>query len=180
MLVFRLSNRLCRKRTACMHPGRLALIQLQDKAMPGLNFHLSSIHFLFSLVLLLCCRSFTNFHPAEGLWNMSVTEISKGGSGASFTQASAIPLTTLFTPHADCTAASAYESTTWAGNQWAYQLDSGISKPTCYPSSYSDYQYDSGLWYSPGVCPYSYEYVATSVQRPASGNATTLAVCCPP
>ncbi|KAI1334398.1 hypothetical protein F5Y15DRAFT_291964 [Xylariaceae sp. FL0016] len=111
---------------------------------------------------------------------MSVTEISKAGSGASFTQKTASALTTVITPKADCTAASAYEPTTWAGNQWAYQLDSGISKETCYPSSYSDYQYNSGLWYSPGVCPLSYEYVATSIQSSASGPATTLAVCCPP
>ncbi|KAI1868231.1 hypothetical protein JX265_007054 [Neoarthrinium moseri] len=93
---------------------------------------------------------------------------------------SAIALTTVFTPKSDCTAASAYASTTWAGNQWAYQLDSGISKATCYPSSYSAYQYKSGLWYSPGVCPLSYNYVATSIIRPTSGPATTLAICCPP
>ncbi|KAK9792852.1 hypothetical protein AB5N19_00124 [Seiridium cardinale] len=111
---------------------------------------------------------------------MSVTDISKSGNGASFTQTSASALTTIFTPNSDCTAASAYASTTWAGNQWAYQLDSGMSKSTCYPSSFSAYQYKSGYWYSPGVCPLSYNYVATSINRPTSGPATTLAICCPP
>ena len=111
---------------------------------------------------------------------MSATEIKQDGLSASFTQTSAIPLTTVLTPSDDCTAASAYESTEWAGAQRAYQLDSGINKPSCYPESYSEYQYDSGLWYSPGVCPHLYNYVATAVYRPESGPATTLAVCCPP
>lgn len=111
---------------------------------------------------------------------MSVTRISKSGSGSSLTQSSTIPLTTVLTPNADCTAPSAYVATPWANNQIALQLDSGFSKSTCYPSSYGQIQYDSGLWYSPGVCPYSYEYVATSVQRGAGGDATTLAICCPP
>ncbi|KAF4946354.1 hypothetical protein FSARC_14215 [Fusarium sarcochroum] len=71
-------------------------------------------------------------------------------SGADFTQTAVIPLTTIFTPNEDCTAASAYDSTIWAGNQWAYQLDSGISKASCYPSNYKNYQYRSKLWYSPG------------------------------
>lgn len=109
-----------------------------------------------------------------------MSSVTQYQSGAAFTQTSAIPLTTILTPNADCTAASAYVSTFWAGNQWAYQLDSGIRKPTCYPSDYSAYQYKSKLWYSPGVCPQSYQYVATSTITHDNAPVTTFAVCCPP
>ncbi|KAK3719904.1 hypothetical protein LTR37_004027 [Vermiconidia calcicola] len=113
---------------------------------------------------------------------MSITQLSIDGRGASLTQTAAIPLTTIFTPPFDCTAPEAYDRTEWAGNQWAFQLDSGVNTPSCYPSSYSEYQSNGRrLWYSPGVCPHLYEYVATSIRSAEdAGPATTLAICCPP
>lgn len=92
------------------------------------------------------------------------------------------PLTRIFTPSPDCTNPSAYTSSLWANNQYAYQLDSGVSKYSCYPTKYSSLQIDKSSYYSPGVCPLSYEYVATSTARGPAENAAvaTYTVCCPP
>lgn len=82
-------------------------------------------------------------------------------------------LTTLFTPPPDCSNPSAYATTYHSNNHYVYQLDSGIQRPSCYPSGYSSI-IEASSYFSPGVCPLSYEYVSTSTTR-----GTTIAVCCP-
>jgi hypothetical protein len=108
-----------------------------------------------------------------------MTSISEYEEVSSFTQTSSIPLTTIFTPNKDCTDDDAWKTLTGADYVW-HELDDGILKTTCYPSSYVKYQYNSNDWYSPGVCPLSYVYVATSVVSQGDEPATTFAVCCPP
>ncbi|KAK5171429.1 uncharacterized protein LTR77_004573 [Saxophila tyrrhenica] len=93
--------------------------------------------------------------------------------------ASTPSLTTPLTFPPDCTAPSAWSSTRWANNQIAYQLDSGVHQYTCYPPRYSSLQYEGSGWYSPGVCPASWEYVATSVMTGDLGVVRTGVVCCP-
>jgi hypothetical protein len=103
-----------------------------------------------------------------------------------FTQAGyagILPLTTIYSPSLDCAAASAYTTSVWAdkingGDEIAILLDDGAHISSCYPSSYSKYQYHTGYYYSPGVCPSSYQYVATSVQSDDSEQPLTLILCC--
>lgn len=89
-----------------------------------------------------------------------------------------IPLVDIFTPPRDCTAASAYAPTIWAGNQVAYTPKPSAKRPACYPtlSAYNS----GGLWYSPGVCPTGYNYVATTSILRTQGSFVTMAYCCPP
>lgn len=92
------------------------------------------------------------------------------GSSGGISQ-SALPLTTLFTPPSDCRASSAY----WQpGNATSIN-----STTTCYPQSWESYQKTANGFYSPGVCPLSYEWPTVSVVPAPDGIPVTQAVCCP-
>ena len=101
---------------------------------------------------------------------MTPTAVPQSNIGK-FTQTSGIALTTRFTAPTDCTDADAY----------SYWWNTASS---CFPSpKFGSYQESASnsLWYSPGVCPYKYNYVATSVQSSGPGGLPiTLAICCPP
>lgn len=89
-----------------------------------------------------------------------------------FTQSGAIALTTVFTPPAPCLDPTLYPT----APSWAIFSSSCAPYPN---SAWFNYQRAASSWYSPGVCPHSYEYVATSIQQLEGGGRITLAVCCP-
>ncbi|CEI63728.1 unnamed protein product [Fusarium venenatum] len=96
----------------------------------------------------------------------------------SSTEQPSLPLTTIFTPSKDCTGDDAFKSRT-VGSYVYCQLEDGADRSTCYPSSYSEYQYDTMKYYSPGVCPLSYVYLLTFKSGLGNSPTTTYATCCP-
>ncbi|KAL7623634.1 hypothetical protein AAE478_005186 [Parahypoxylon ruwenzoriense] len=84
------------------------------------------------------------------------------------------PLTTSFTPPADCVTSSALY---WVNTQSTfYWLHGRPSQSSCFPDNYSPYQ---NQYYSPGICPASY---TRACEAPSSSDGTmvvTRATCCP-
>ncbi|KAI1399133.1 hypothetical protein F4819DRAFT_430556 [Hypoxylon fuscum] len=83
------------------------------------------------------------------------------------------PLTTSFTPPADCTASSALYWINTANT--FYFLHGSPGQSSCFPDNYSPYQ---NQYYSPGICPAGYTRACESLSTSASHTATQ-AVCCP-
>ena len=79
-----------------------------------------------------------------------------------------LPLTTEFTPPADC-------FKTWTvdfydKSKLNHDFDH-VQATSCYPSGFT---WDLAIYlWSPGVCPHDYFTVSTSIQ-----DSTTLAACC--
>ncbi|KAI2471540.1 hypothetical protein F4781DRAFT_386588 [Annulohypoxylon bovei var. microspora] len=84
------------------------------------------------------------------------------------------PLTTSFTPPADCTASSALYWVSTAST--FYWLHGRPGQSSCFPDNYSPYQ---NQYYSPGVCPVGYTRGCESVSTGNDNSATTHATCCP-
>ncbi|KAI0384634.1 hypothetical protein F5Y04DRAFT_277364 [Hypomontagnella monticulosa] len=83
------------------------------------------------------------------------------------------PLTTTFTPPADCVASSALY---WVRTSSTfYWLHGQPAQSSCFPDNYSPYQ---DQYYSPGICPAGYTRACESVST-SGGVATTRATCCP-
>ncbi|KAI1374846.1 hypothetical protein F4677DRAFT_158382 [Hypoxylon crocopeplum] len=84
------------------------------------------------------------------------------------------PLTTSFTPPADCTASSALY---WVNTvSTFYWLHGPPLQSSCFPDSYSPYQ---NQYYSPGICPAGYTRACESVSTSGAVHAATRATCCP-
>ncbi|KAI0830915.1 hypothetical protein F5Y06DRAFT_204798 [Hypoxylon sp. FL0890] len=84
------------------------------------------------------------------------------------------PLTTSFTPPADCTASSAlYWVKTSSTFYWLHGLP---GQSSCFPDNYSP---SLNQYYSPGVCPVGYTRACESASSGASNVGTTRATCCP-
>ncbi|KAI1106456.1 hypothetical protein F4804DRAFT_30122 [Jackrogersella minutella] len=84
------------------------------------------------------------------------------------------PLTTTFTPPADCTASSALY---WVNTESTfYWMHGRPGQSSCFPDSYSPYQ---NQYYSPGICPVGYTRACESVMTGSGPSATTHATCCP-
>jgi hypothetical protein len=90
------------------------------------------------------------------------------------------PLTTVFTPPSSCFKPSQWLSSpnTWSGGITAFGVNI-VDVPQCYPSGLSEYTTDNTVWFSPGVCPESWNYLAT-MTRVTGGSTITSAYCCPP
>ncbi|KAI1410041.1 hypothetical protein F5Y13DRAFT_168865 [Hypoxylon sp. FL1857] len=84
------------------------------------------------------------------------------------------PLTTSFTPPADCTASSALYWVNTAST--FYWLHGQPGQSSCFPDNYSPYQ---NQYYSPGICPAGYTRACESASSGGDNVATTRATCCP-
>ncbi|KAI0133417.1 hypothetical protein F4776DRAFT_135439 [Hypoxylon sp. NC0597] len=84
------------------------------------------------------------------------------------------PLTTSFTPPADCTASSALYWVNTAST--FYWLHGRPGQSSCFPDNYSPYQ---NQYYSPGICPAGYTRACESASWGGDNIATTRATCCP-
>ncbi|KAI2632687.1 hypothetical protein GGS26DRAFT_87486 [Hypomontagnella submonticulosa] len=84
------------------------------------------------------------------------------------------PLTTTFTPPANCVASSALY---WVKTSSTfYWLHGQPAQSSCFPDNYSPSQ---DQYYSPGICPHGYTRACESVSS-TGGVVTTRATCCPP
>ncbi|OTA53696.1 hypothetical protein K449DRAFT_206795 [Hypoxylon sp. EC38] len=84
------------------------------------------------------------------------------------------PLTTSFTPPADCTASSALYWVNTAST--FYWLHGRPGQSSCFPDNYSPYQ---NQYYNPGICPAGYTRACESASRGGDNIATIRATCCP-
>ncbi|OTA96328.1 hypothetical protein M434DRAFT_9000 [Hypoxylon sp. CO27-5] len=84
------------------------------------------------------------------------------------------PLTTSFTPPADCTASSALYWVNTAST--FYWLHGQPGQSSCFPDNYSPYQ---NQYYNPGICPAGYTRACESASRGGDNIATIRATCCP-
>ena len=143
-----------------------SLVFLQPSSSSSSLFLPSSSSFSSSTPYILSSQPASSFVPAA--------------SSSSYTppQTITLPLTTIFTPPADCTKAILSTSWTSLGSDShspeltdAYKLI-----PTCYPTSFILSNYVAV--YSPGVCP---EGFSTAEQRELANHTQTVtfATCCP-
>ncbi|KAI0852114.1 hypothetical protein F5Y00DRAFT_207366 [Daldinia vernicosa] len=84
------------------------------------------------------------------------------------------PLTTTFTPPADCVASSALYWVNTAST--FYWLHGRPGQSSCFPDDYSPYQ---NQYYSPGVCPSGYTRACESISTQDDTIVATRATCCP-
>ncbi|OTB04057.1 hypothetical protein M426DRAFT_321155 [Hypoxylon sp. CI-4A] len=82
------------------------------------------------------------------------------------------PLTTTFSPPADCVASSALYWVNTAST--FYWLHGQPGQSSCFPDNYSPYQ---NQYYSPGICPSG--YTRACEEEATSTGAATKATCCP-
>ncbi|KAI4866523.1 hypothetical protein F4820DRAFT_244971 [Hypoxylon rubiginosum] len=84
------------------------------------------------------------------------------------------PLTTSFTPPADCVASSALYWVNTAST--FYWLHGQPLQTSCFPDNYSPYQ---NQYYSPGICPSGYTKACESLSTSGALATVTRATCCP-
>ncbi|KAI1481238.1 hypothetical protein F4774DRAFT_407957 [Daldinia eschscholtzii] len=84
------------------------------------------------------------------------------------------PLTTSFTPPADCVASSALYWVNTAST--FYWLHGRPGQSSCFPDDYSPYQ---NQYYSPGICPSGYTRACESRSIEGDTVVATRATCCP-
>ncbi|KAI0130880.1 hypothetical protein F4814DRAFT_147176 [Daldinia grandis] len=84
------------------------------------------------------------------------------------------PLTTSFTPPADCVASSALYWVNTAST--FYWLHGRPGQSSCFPDDYSPYQ---NQYYSPGVCPSGYTRACEYISTEEDTIVATRATCCP-
>ncbi|KAK5115454.1 hypothetical protein LTR62_001113 [Meristemomyces frigidus] len=85
-----------------------------------------------------------------------------------------IPLTTIFTPNADCFDLEFGVMLSTASGPVSAFRDFSAARQTCYPSRYSKLELSTNLWFSPGVCPSGLTRASQMI-----GPTTTSAWCCP-
>ncbi|KAI2616293.1 hypothetical protein GGR54DRAFT_239257 [Hypoxylon sp. NC1633] len=84
------------------------------------------------------------------------------------------PLTTSFTPPADCLTSTAIYWVNTAST--FYWLHGQPMQSSCFPDNYSPYQ---NQYYSPGVCPDGYTKACESQTTSGASFTATHATCCP-
>ncbi|KAI1471161.1 uncharacterized protein F4812DRAFT_168383 [Daldinia caldariorum] len=84
------------------------------------------------------------------------------------------PLTTTFTPPADCIASSALYWVNTAST--FYWLQGRPGQSSCFPDDYSPYQ---NQYYSPGICPSGYTRACESRAIEGETVVVTRGICCP-
>ncbi|KAI0827818.1 hypothetical protein F5Y06DRAFT_302425 [Hypoxylon sp. FL0890] len=87
------------------------------------------------------------------------------------------PLTTTFTPPADCLSQGVGIARYSTAESYNYYLTAGPSHSTCFPSSSFPVL---SSYYSPGICPYGYSAACSYRNTYSFGSTTeTTVTCCP-